>query len=68
MTDAQCPYGANECPKLSEIKSDIKSLETTVEGMSTNIATMTQTLRYVTAIVAILMTATFGFSIFRGQI
>lgn len=59
----ECPYGAGECPKLTEMKADIKTLESKVDAMDSSVTTLSTKISYMTTILSVLMVAVFGVSL-----
>lgn len=59
MTD-ECPYGAEECPKLRELKK----FEEDVSILRESVASLNSTVKIMTWLMGILITASTGIGVF----
>lgn len=60
---SECPYGAGKCPRVSDVRDDLKTLDGKVDDLTTNVATLTTQIKYMTACISALLLAVFGVSL-----
>lgn len=59
MEDNECPYGAEECPKLK----DLKKFDDEITSLRESVASLNTTMRFMTAVMTVLLCASMGVSI-----